>query len=93
MQGSYVGDSIQSVMGIMNGTTNFMLTKMETEGADYAAVLKEAQDLGFAEGRGLISPSFRLFASLLLSAFFVCFVCSCVFLVCFRCCCRCRCCC
>ncbi|CBN79120.1 Homoserine dehydrogenase [Ectocarpus siliculosus] len=49
MQGSYVGDSIQSVMGIMNGTTNFMLTKMETEGADYAAVLKEAQDLGFAE--------------------------------------------
>lgn len=50
MQGSYVGDSIQSVMGIMNGTTNFMLTKMETEGADYAVVLKEAQDLGFAEG-------------------------------------------
>ncbi|CAM9516860.1 unnamed protein product [Pylaiella littoralis] len=49
MQGSYVGDSIQSVMGIMNGTTNFMLTKMETEGADYGAVLKEAQDLGFAE--------------------------------------------
>lgn len=54
MQGSYVGDSIQSVMGIMNGTTNFMLTKMETEGADYAAVLKEAQDLGFAEGAALI---------------------------------------
>lgn len=50
MQGSYVGDSIQSVMGIMNGTTNFMLTKMETEGADYAVVLKEAQDLGYAEG-------------------------------------------
>eukprot|EP00752_Nemacystus_decipiens_P014271 g12692.t1 len=49
MQGSYVGDSIESVMGIMNGTTNFMLTKMETEGADYAVVLKEAQDLGFAE--------------------------------------------
>jgi homoserine dehydrogenase len=37
------------VMGIMNGTTNFMLTKMEQEGADYAVVLKEAQDLGFAE--------------------------------------------
>lgn len=50
MQGSYVGDDITSVMGIMNGTTNFMLTKMEKEGADYAAVLKEAQDLGFAEG-------------------------------------------
>ncbi len=45
-----MGDSIQSVMGIMNGTTNFMLTKMETEGADYAVVLKEAQDLGYAEG-------------------------------------------
>lgn len=49
MQGSYVGDEVTSVMGIMNGTTNFMLTKMEMEGADYAAVLKEAQDLGFAE--------------------------------------------
>lgn len=52
MQGSYVGDDITSVMGIMNGTTNFMLTKMEKEGADYAEVLKEAQDLGFAEGDG-----------------------------------------
>lgn len=50
MQGTYVGDSIYSVMGIMNGTTNFMLGKMEAEGADYAAVLKEAQELGFAEG-------------------------------------------
>jgi homoserine dehydrogenase len=39
----------KQVMGIMNGTTNFMLTKMEQEGADYAVVLKEAQDLGFAE--------------------------------------------
>lgn len=34
----------------MNGTTNFMLSKMESEGADYGDVLKEAQDLGFAEG-------------------------------------------
>jgi len=33
----------------MNGPTNFMLSKMEGEGADYAVVLKEAQDLGFAE--------------------------------------------
>ncbi|CAM9202144.1 unnamed protein product [Choristocarpus tenellus] len=49
MQHSYVGDEISSVMGIMNGTTNFMLTKMELEGADYGTVLKEAQDLGFAE--------------------------------------------
>lgn len=34
----------------MNGTTNFMLSKMESEGADYGEVLKEAQDLGYAEG-------------------------------------------
>lgn len=36
-------------MGIMNGTTNFMLSKMEDEGSDYAEVLREAQALGFAE--------------------------------------------
>lgn len=36
-------------MGIMNGTTNFMLSKMEDEGADYSIVLAEAQRLGFAE--------------------------------------------
>ncbi len=36
-------------MGIMNGTTNFMLSKMEDEGADYSDVLTEAQRLGFAE--------------------------------------------
>ena len=72
MQGSYVGDSIQSVMGIMNGTTNFMLTKMETEGADYAAVLKEAQDLGFAEGAlccGLASFFWLIFFLCLLLVF------------------------
>lgn len=34
----------------MNGTTNFMLSKMESEGANYGDVLKEAQDLGYAEG-------------------------------------------
>lgn len=39
----------------MNGTTNFMLSKMESEGADYGAVLKEAQDLGFAEGTSFAS--------------------------------------
>ena len=36
-------------MGIVNGTTNFILTKMTEEGADYAAALAEAQALGFAE--------------------------------------------
>lgn len=39
----------------MNGTTNFMLSKMESEGADYGDVLKEAQELGFAEGEGCFS--------------------------------------
>jgi len=37
------------VMGIVNGTTNFILTKMTEEGADYGAVLSEAQRLGYAE--------------------------------------------
>jgi homoserine dehydrogenase len=36
-------------MGIVNGTTNFILTKMTEEGADYSAALSEAQRLGFAE--------------------------------------------
>jgi homoserine dehydrogenase len=37
------------MMGIVNGTTNYILTKMTYEGADYAEVLKEAQKLGYAE--------------------------------------------
>lgn len=49
LQTAYTGDTIQSVEGILNGTTNFMLDKMDREGADYGAVLKEAQDLGYAE--------------------------------------------
>jgi homoserine dehydrogenase len=40
---------ITSMMGIVNGTTNYILTKMTYEGADYADVLKEAQKLGYAE--------------------------------------------
>ncbi len=40
---------IQSIMGIMNGTCNFILTKMINEGADYKEVLTEAQKLGYAE--------------------------------------------
>lgn len=42
-------DEILEVSGILNGTTNFMLTKMEKEGASYDGVLKEAQKLGYAE--------------------------------------------
>lgn len=49
LQSAFLADSVQQIAGIMNGTTNFMLSKMEGEGADYAVVLKEAQDLGFAE--------------------------------------------
>ncbi len=43
------GEPIRRVMGIVNGTTNFILTKMTEDGADYAAVLAEAQRLGYAE--------------------------------------------
>jgi homoserine dehydrogenase len=46
---SIVGDSVTRVMGIVNGTTNYILTKMDEEGADYDDVLAEAQRLGFAE--------------------------------------------
>lgn len=46
---SLAGEPIQRVMGIVNGTTNFILTKMTTEGADYADVLAQAQQLGYAE--------------------------------------------
>jgi len=42
-------NAMESVYGILNGTCNFILTKMENEGADYADVLKEAQELGYAE--------------------------------------------
>jgi len=42
-------NAVESVYGILNGTCNFILTKMENEGADYADVLKEAQTLGYAE--------------------------------------------
>ena len=42
-------DQILNLSGIMNGTTNFILSKMKDEGADFDDVLKEAQRLGFAE--------------------------------------------
>jgi homoserine dehydrogenase len=46
---SLAGDQVTKVLGIVNGTTNFILTKMDEEGADYATVLAEAQALGYAE--------------------------------------------
>lgn len=42
-------DRITKMMGIVNGTTNFILTKMSQQGLAYADVLKEAQELGYAE--------------------------------------------
>jgi len=43
------GNRIQRVSGIINGTTNYILSRMAQEGADYNAVLKDAQELGYAE--------------------------------------------
>lgn len=45
----FSSDRITKMMGIVNGTTNYILTKMSQEGADYAEVLTEAQALGYAE--------------------------------------------
>jgi len=45
----FSSDRITKIMGIVNGTTNYILTKMSQEGAAYADVLKEAQELGYAE--------------------------------------------
>ncbi len=46
---SLAGEPITRVLGIVNGTTNYILTKMSEEGADYAAALADAQRLGYAE--------------------------------------------
>ena len=46
---SLTGERIHRVMGIVNGTTNFILSRMSEQGADYADVLAEAQALGLAE--------------------------------------------
>lgn len=43
------GNDITEIRGILNGTTNYILTKMEVEGVSYEEALKEAQELGFAE--------------------------------------------
>src|SRR5580658_8146228 len=49
LRSSLAGERISRVMGVVNGTTNFILTKMTSEGSDYASALTEAQALGFAE--------------------------------------------
>ena len=43
------GNKINKIQAILNGTTNYILTKMDTDGASYEDVLKEAQELGYAE--------------------------------------------
>jgi len=47
---SLAGERIHRVLGIVNGTTNYILTRMTEEGASYAEALAEAQSLGYAEG-------------------------------------------
>ena len=49
LNSSLTADEIEEITGILNGTTNYMLSKMFYEGAEYAEVLKEAQDKGYAE--------------------------------------------
>lgn len=49
LNSSLTAEKIDAITGILNGTTNYILTKMETEGADFESVLKEAQDRGYAE--------------------------------------------
>ena len=46
---SLTAEKIEAINGILNGTTNYILSKMEKEGADFDTVLKEAQDKGYAE--------------------------------------------
>ena len=46
---SLVGDHVTRIMGIVNGTTNYILTKMDESGTAFADALRQAQELGFAE--------------------------------------------
>ncbi|MCL2109470.1 MAG: homoserine dehydrogenase [Oscillospiraceae bacterium] len=49
LQQCLMSDEITSIAGILNGTTNYILTKMLKEGAEFAATLAKAQELGYAE--------------------------------------------
>ena len=49
LRNALTADKILAIGGIFNGTTNYILTKMEKEGLEYADVLKMAQDMGYAE--------------------------------------------
>lgn len=49
LESSFQGDRINTVYGIINGTTNYILSKMSAEGCEYSAALKQAQAFGYAE--------------------------------------------
>jgi len=49
MRTSLAGDTITEIDGILNGTTNYILTRMKREGVDFTSTLKDAQRLGYAE--------------------------------------------
>lgn len=49
LQSCLTGDVIERITGIINGTTNYMMTKMTREGSDFDEVLADAQDKGYAE--------------------------------------------
>lgn len=49
LNSSLTADEIDEISGILNGTTNYILTKMATEGSDFDEVLKDAQEKGYAE--------------------------------------------
>ncbi|QSV45108.1 homoserine dehydrogenase [Geobacter benzoatilyticus] len=49
IRGNMAANNFSTIFGILNGTCNYILTRMTDEGADFAAVLKNAQELGYAE--------------------------------------------
>lgn len=49
MKNDLIGNNIERIMGIVNGTTNYILTRMYEENGDFNEILKEAQELGYAE--------------------------------------------
>jgi len=56
IKGNMAANNFTTVLGILNGTCNYILTKMTQEGADFAQVLKMAQELGYAE----VDPTFDI---------------------------------
>lgn len=59
LQKGLIGNRIDALVGIVNGTCNFILTKMTREGASYADALRGAQDAGFAEADPSLDVSGR----------------------------------